>query len=147
MARILIIDSEKPMRDMLHRHLHRHGHSPATASDAQEAFRALLGERFDVVLTDIDMVDFEGLKMLQCMRSDPNTSALPVIVLTATKDEERLRSVRRLGVYSCLAKPVNGRILLTEIRKALERPRRPGPLPEPFYTRPAEEPPSEKRPE
>jgi DNA-binding response OmpR family regulator len=121
MARILIVDDDPLLRELLQMHLNRHGHSAVLAGDAQQAFQALLKREFDLILSDIEMPHIDGLKMLKCIRADERTRGIPVIVMSALKDADTMQLAARLGVANYLVKPVSGRGVVAAVEAALER--------------------------
>ena len=62
------------------------------------------GERFDVIVTDLDMPDITGFELAQMLRSDPITAAVPVIGLTPVESPEMARCARQFGARDCVAK-------------------------------------------
>jgi two-component system response regulator PilR (NtrC family) len=119
-ARILVVDDERSMREMLSILLARAGHRVTTAGSGQKA-RALLdaGERFDLVITDLLMDRGDGLEVLAAVKAaDPATE---VIVITAFGTTESAVEAMKLGARDYLAKPFGVDEFSIVVEQALER--------------------------
>jgi two-component system response regulator PilR (NtrC family) len=119
-ARILVVDDERSMREMLSILLKRAGHDVTTATSGQKA-KALLdaGERFDLVVTDLLMDRGGGLDVLAAVKAaDPATE---VIVITAFGTTESAVEAMKRGAWDYLAKPFGVDEFLIVVGQALER--------------------------
>jgi len=119
MVRILIIDDDELLRDMLHMQLSRVGYSVTTAADAAEGIRALLANDFDLVVSDVEMPYMNGLEMVRAIRGDEKTRHIPVLMLTAHYDDYTWSQAMRLGVKDYLTKPMKGDELIAAIKRIL----------------------------
>src|SRR5260370_27018389 len=118
-ARILVVDDERSMREMLAILLKREGHEVAVAESGKAAI-ALLDERpFDLVVSDARMPDLDGLEVLRHARSI-NPSIIAIMV-TAYGSPDLIRGVAQLGVNDYVEKPFNTQALRFRIRKSLDR--------------------------
>ena len=115
MARILIVDDDVGMTDLLKLHLRRDGLEIETAADAVIAFKSIMQQLPDLILLDVEMPYMGGLEVLQALKSDPSTASRPVIVLTSRKDDETFAKAKRLGADAFLNKPVSKEELLREV--------------------------------
>jgi DNA-binding response OmpR family regulator len=104
-ARILVVDDDLVLLDLLQLHLRRHGHSVSLAADAVQALQSLVTGRFDLVLTDLEMPYLDGLEFIEAIRSEAATHGLPIVVLTARQDDESWIAAKRLRVNHYLNKP------------------------------------------
>lgn len=121
MARILIVDDDPLVRELLGIQLSRAGHNVTEADEASTAIRQLLRRDFDAVLTDVDMPYLDGVELASAIRGDPKTRHIPVIVLTGRTDDATWQRARFAGVHQFLTKPVHGDELLRAIEKAAMR--------------------------
>jgi CheY-like chemotaxis protein len=127
MARILVVEDDRSLREMLRISLSARDHSVICVADAIEAIKALLGEPFDLVLTDITMPYLNGMELLRAIRGDPKTSHIPVVLLTGKSDDDTWAEATRAGAAGYLTKPARGEDLIDVIDKALSgNRRRPG---------------------
>jgi CheY-like chemotaxis protein len=120
MARLLVVDDDRTLLDLLRVHLRTVGHSVRTANEPGEAIRAILAEKPDLVVCDLKMPYLSGLELMEALRGDPSTGNIPLVVLTAsTSADDQLRA-RALGVSVYLEKPVSVEELLAAIELGLQ---------------------------
>ena len=86
--RVLIVDDESVILDILQEHLGSKGYDCAVASSAAEALTQLRAVETALLLTDIVMPQVSGLEILESVRADEKLVGLPVIILTATTDSQ-----------------------------------------------------------
>jgi two-component system, NtrC family, response regulator PilR len=120
-ARILVVDDERSMREMLAILLKREGHQVSVAENGQGAIDLLNQRPFDLVVSDARMPDVDGLEVLRHARSI-NPSVIAIMV-TAYGSPDLLRGVAQLGVNDYVEKPFNTDVLRFRIRKELDRKR------------------------
>ena len=101
---VLVVEDTAIARDPLVKLLGFEGYRAIGVANGQEALDALLVHDPDVVLLDILMPVMNGLEFLNIVRHDPRWKHLPVIVLTAVRDEVCERDVRELGVQGFVLK-------------------------------------------
>ncbi len=123
-ARILVVDDEESIRDLLRLVLTGEGHSVVTANDGEEAIEYLEAERFDLVITDLVMPTVNGVEVLRAARRiDPN---YPVIVITGYPSVETVTELVRLGAGDYLTKPFSIDVVIVTVAKLLEMGRMSG---------------------
>lgn len=122
--RLLLVDDQKEIIEMLRQSLERHGAQVHTATSAAEALRMIGGSdhaRYDVVLSDIGMPGMDGYAMVRTIREDLGlpASVLPIIAVTAlARSDDRQRALEN-GFQAHVTKPCNLAVLLAEIRTVL----------------------------
>ena len=79
MAKILSIEDDEFLRELIGAHLRNAGHQVVTCADGAEAIRSILAERPDLVLLDLNMPYLDGFELLKALRGDALTRELPVI--------------------------------------------------------------------
>jgi two-component system response regulator PilR (NtrC family) len=120
-ARILIVDDERSMREMLAILLRREGHDVVVAENGRRAIDCLNQRPFDVVVSDARMPDIDGIQVLRHARSiNPSVIA---IMITAFGSADLIKGVEQLGVTDYVEKPFNTEVLKFRIRKELDRKR------------------------
>jgi two-component system response regulator PilR (NtrC family) len=120
-ARILVVDDERSMREMLAILLKREGHEVSVAENGRGAIDLLNQRPFDLVVSDARMPDLDGLEVLRHARAiNPTVIA---IMVTAYGSPDLLRGVAQLGVNDYVEKPFNTEVLRFRIRKELDRRR------------------------
>jgi len=116
-ARVLVVDDESPVRDMIAAALEREGYTVELAAGGREALEILEVNSFNLVLTDIVMQDVNGIALLERIHSlQPN---LPVVMVTAVHDISVAIDSMRRGAYDYLLKPFEREQLLSTVERAL----------------------------
>jgi phosphate regulon transcriptional regulator PhoB len=124
-TRILIVDDEPPIIEVLEYNLKKANYEVIVARDGQEALEKARRQRPDLVILDLMLPKLDGLEVCRALRRDGD---LPIIMLTA-KDEEVDRVVGlELGADDYVVKPFSVRELVARVKTVL---RRSGPKPEP----------------
>ena len=122
--RLLLVDDQKEIIELLRQSLERHGAQVHTAGSAAEALRMIGGSdhaRYDVVLSDVGMPGMDGYGMVRTIREDLGlpASVLPIIAVTAlARSDDRQRALDN-GFQAHVTKPCNLAVLLAEIRAVL----------------------------
>jgi two-component system response regulator PilR (NtrC family) len=120
-ARILIVDDERSLREMLSILLRREGHEVVVAENGRRAIDSLDQKPFDLVVSDARMPDIDGLEVLRHARNiNPSVIA---IMITAFGSADLIKGVEQLGVTDYVEKPFNTEVLKFRIRKELDRKR------------------------
>nr|WP_320117659.1 sigma-54 dependent transcriptional regulator [uncultured Marinifilum sp.] len=119
MKRILIIDDDATICLMLQGLLKRKKFDADTVFSAGEAIKKLENEKFDLVLSDFRLPDFDGLELLQKIKAiHPR---VPVIIMTSYADIRTAVSAIKMGAYEYVTKPLNPDEILLLINSALEK--------------------------
>jgi len=117
--KILVVDDDQRLRDLLRRYLAENGFSVFVAESPQAMNKLWLRERFDVLILDLMMPGEDGLSVLRRLRASNDPT--PVIMLTAKGgDVDRIVGLE-MGADDYLAKPFNPRELLARINAVLRR--------------------------
>jgi two-component system response regulator (stage 0 sporulation protein F) len=102
-GRLLIVDDEEPVREVLNDYFRERGYTVITAANGQEALAAFTREGPDVVLLDVRMPGIDGLQVLKRLRQvDPDVA---VIMVTANEDLALARETLSVGAFDYVAKP------------------------------------------
>ena len=120
-GRILIVDDERNMCELLEMDLRLRGFSTAAFTSPSDAWRALSEEAFDVVVTDVQMPGTTGIQL--CERITADFPELPVIVMTAFGSMETAVAALRAGAYDFVTKPVEMDLLAAAIQRAARQRR------------------------
>ena len=119
--KILVIEDETDIRELLAYNLDREGFKVVAAANGEEAFEALRGEALQLVVLDLMLPDVSGLEICRYIRRDSALRTLPVIMLTA-KGEEVDRIVGfELGADDYVTKPFNIREVILRVKAVLAR--------------------------
>ncbi|SHE90151.1 two-component system, OmpR family, response regulator VicR [Caldanaerobius fijiensis DSM 17918] len=117
-AKILIVDDEKPIVDILCFNLQKEGYSVITAYDGHEAIKKAFDEKPDLILLDVMLPGVDGFGVCKSIRSKMKT---PIIMLTAKDDEVDKVLGLELGADDYVTKPFSMRELLARIKANLRR--------------------------
>ena len=121
MARILVIEDEPDIQQILEYNLREKGHKVFIASKGEEGLRIAREKRPDLVLLDLMLPDIPGTEICKALKSDPATRNTQVVMLTA-KGEEIDRVVGfELGADDYVVKPFSVRELLLRVQAILRR--------------------------
>ncbi len=119
--RILIVDDEEAIREVVSTLLTAQGYQCQTAGNGEEAINKMREGGFDLVLSDLVMPGVDGLKLIELVRGyDPE---VPVIMVTAMHDISTAIEAMRRGAYDYILKPFEKEQLFLSVRRALEHRR------------------------
>jgi DNA-binding NtrC family response regulator len=121
MARILVVDDDAALLKSISRYLRTLGHEVAEAADGRKAVTALRAGPVDVVLTDINMPEMDGIELLAAVRAED--ARVPVIAISGggiIPKELLLGGAGMLGAFSTLPKPLELDQLKAVVEGALE---------------------------
>ncbi len=117
-GRVLLVDDERRVCEMLDDDLGRRGYQVLWRTRATEALTLLAEQEFDVVVTDLNMAGMDGLEL--CERIVGNRPDVPVVVITAFGSLETAISAIRVGAYDFVTKPVEIEVLQHAIERAVQ---------------------------
>lgn len=103
---VLIAEDDRDLSELLWLNLRLAGFNVVTAADGDTALRLALEHVPEVVVLDVMMPERDGLEVLRDLRSDPRTSDIPVVVMTAATAEEQIWAAWQAGADHYLTKPV-----------------------------------------
>ena len=106
MKKLLIVDDELLIRDLLYDHFSSHEYSISIADTGQKALDILGAEDIDCILTDLKIPDMDGLELVQ-KANDSTDGKIPVIVITGFPSLESAIEALRKRVYDYIIKPFN----------------------------------------
>lgn len=116
--KILLADDDVVLVDLLQFLFKREGFQVLTAFDGEAALRLILNQAPDIVMLDLKMPKRNGFEVLQQIQQKTRT---PVIILTATEDEDTLVKVLTMGADDYIVKPFEPRELLARVQALLRR--------------------------
>ena len=113
--KVLIADDSKAVRQRLKIFLDRHVSCELVeAEDGQEAFEKLQSDRFDILITDINMPRMSGLSLIGKVRKELKLR-IPIVIVTTMGYEEDRDAGMRLGADTYITKPINGSQLISTV--------------------------------
>jgi two-component system phosphate regulon response regulator PhoB len=120
-AHILVVDDEPDISALVAYHLARESYRVRTASTGPEAIRAAELERPDLIVLDLMLPGMSGLEVLRELRGRPETREIPVILLTARREEHDRITGLTLGADDYVAKPFSPQELTLRVAAVLRR--------------------------
>lgn len=117
-TKILVVDDNLDSRDLIHLHLTTEGYTVVTASNGQEGLYLASAEHPDLIITDINMPELDGLELIRQLRTQPEFETLPILVLTAFGRDQMDQAITT-GANRALNKPAHFDALLDDVRELL----------------------------
>lgn len=122
MAKILSIDDDPDLQDLVARVLKDHGHAVDWAFSGEEGYEKALKLKPDLIILDMMLPTLNGVEVLKMLKANAASRSIPVIVVTAYFGEATFneRSIKELGAFEFLKKPVQFSRLAEMIASALK---------------------------
>lgn len=117
MARILIVDDSKVIRELVEAVLIENGHEVKTAEDGVQGLDATRNEQFDMILSDINMPNMTGISMVSKVRRVLGYEYIPIIMLTTESSSFKKDKARKMGATGWLQKPFDPERLMKAVNK------------------------------
>ncbi len=124
-SRVLIVEDEADIRDLLAFHLEREGYQVSKSRTGADALRQVKASPPDLILLDIMLPELDGLEVCRRLRREPATAALPIVMLTAKGDEVDRVLGLELGADDYIVKPFSPNEVVARVRAVLRRARPP----------------------
>lgn len=121
MAKILVVDDEEPILELLRFNLEKEGYQVYVAKDGQEALECVEKEQPDLLVLDVMLPGMDGLEVCRILRLHPRFQQIPIIMLTAKGEEIDTVLGLELGADDYMTKPFSLRELLARIKARLRR--------------------------
>jgi two-component system chemotaxis response regulator CheY len=114
---VLTVDDSKTIRDMVSFTLKNAGFEVMEAEDGQKALDAVSSRKPDLVITDLNMPNMDGLTLIQRLRSMPDYKTMPILMLTTEQGDDKKSQGRSVGATGWLVKPFDPDKLIQVIAK------------------------------
>lgn len=119
--KILVVDDEKDIVDLLAYNLEKEGFTVVHAYDGERALELVRSQRPDLLILDLMLPGIKGVDVCRRLRSDPRSANLPIIMLTAKSEEiDRVLGLE-IGADDYITKPFSVRELIARVRAVLRR--------------------------
>ena len=102
---IFVVEDEEDILDLIRYNLAKEGFAVSTATDGQEAVKAMLRRPPDLELLDLMLPGLDGLEVCRRLKKEPRTAAIPVLMVTAKDDESDVVTGLELGADDYIVKP------------------------------------------
>ncbi|BCR05116.1 response regulator [Desulfuromonas versatilis] len=119
--KLLIVEDSPTMRQLIVFALKRvREFTIVEASDGVDGLKKIAGNRFDLILTDINMPIMDGLKLVSLVRNDPANKDVPIIIITTEGAQEDRERAMALGANEYLTKPIQPTRVLEAVKRLLK---------------------------
>ena len=118
---LLLIDDSLSIRKFVGRMLESAGYTVETAVDGEEGCRKAMVQPYQLIITDLEMPKLNGYEVIQALRARPQTHSTPILVMTTRAGEKHRQMAVSVGASGYIAKPVEERALIQEVRKWTSR--------------------------
>ena len=118
--KILVVDDELDICEILQYNLENEGYEVVTANSAEEALKLPLQE-FALILLDVMMGEMSGFQMARKMKDNPSTAQIPIIFITALEGEDNLVKGLNIGADDYIAKPLSMKEVKARVKAVLRR--------------------------
>ena len=119
MSSILVVDDDPLIRTLVEHKLRQRGFDVASADSGEAGLKQVAAKRPDLIVLDAMMPELDGFEVLRRLKQDTATAAIPVIMLTARKQESDIVSALSSGARDYLVKPFMPEELIMRIRNLL----------------------------
>ena len=119
MAKILVVDDSNSIRDMVSFTLKGAGYETVEAKDGREGLNTAQGATFDLVISDVNMPNMDGISLCQALRELPSFKFTPILMLTTESDDGKKSEGKQAGATGWIVKPFNPEQLLKVVSKVL----------------------------
>jgi two-component system, chemotaxis family, chemotaxis protein CheY len=119
MKKILAVDDSSSVRQMVGFTLRSAGYEVADAVDGKDGIAKAGGDRFDLIVTDLNMPNMDGIQMIVALRKIPAYSFTPILMLTTESQPEKKDAGRKAGATGWIVKPFNSDQLVAVVRKLI----------------------------
>jgi response regulator RpfG family c-di-GMP phosphodiesterase len=114
---VLVVDDSQTVRNLVTKALAEAGFQVAAAENGKSALRSIAFQRPDLIISDIDMPEMNGIELCKALRANPALAGIPCVIMSANSDRSTIRRLLYLGAAGYLIKPFN----LEQIVIAVER--------------------------
>ena len=119
MSKIMIVDDSRTVRESLKFFLKEGGYEVLEGADGKEALSMLQNTSVDLVITDVNMPNMDGLTLIGELRKSSNHKFTPILVLTTESQQSIMQKGKELGATGWIVKPFDSEKVLAVIKKVL----------------------------
>src|SRR2546428_3731871 len=123
--RVLVVEDEPNIRELVCLHLGLEGYACDGVGDGREALTRAEAERFDLMVVDVMIPGLDGLSLCRAVRNGRTNHDVPILILTARREEADKVVGLESGADDYMTKPFGVRELVARVRALLRRPRQP----------------------
>lgn len=120
-ARVLIVEDEADIAGLIQFHIGREGYQTQVASSGRLALEAVEQNKPDLIILDIMLPDLDGLEVCRKIKREPETAAIPVLMVSARGEESDIVVGLELGAEDYVTKPFSPRVLMARVKAVMRR--------------------------
>jgi len=121
-AKVLVVDDSEITRKVLCNALETEHYTAIQADQGKNGLKRALKDKPDLIVTDFQMPEMDGIALIKALKSDPSTAGIPIIMLTAVDDVASEVQVFDAGADDYLTKPVNPKRFLARVKRFVRQP-------------------------
>lgn len=115
--KILIVDDSSSLRSVVNTALSSAGYDVVEACDGKDALSKLNGDKYNLIISDVNMPNMDGISFVKAMKENPSYKFTPVIMLTTESQEGKMQEGKSAGVKAWVVKPFKPDIMLDAVAK------------------------------
>ena len=119
--RILVVDDEEDILELVRYNLAREGYHVTGALTGEDALNKARSEAFDLIVLDLMLPGIDGLEVAKRLKNSPETEEVPIVMLSAKGEEADIVTGLELGADDYITKPFSPRIMIARVRATLRR--------------------------
>jgi two-component system phosphate regulon response regulator PhoB len=119
--RILVVDDEEDILELLRFHLAREGYQLTLAATGEEALKKAKLDTFDLIVLDLMLPGLDGLEVAKALKADARTRGVPIVMLTAKGEDADVVTGLEIGADDYVTKPFSPRVLSARVKAVLRR--------------------------
>lgn len=119
--KILVIDDEKDILDLVEYNLKQNGYKVICVATGEEALESARSLRPDLILLDLMLPGVDGFEVCKILKRDPDTSDIPIVILTAKGEDIDVVTGLELGADDYITKPFSPHVLIARVRAVLRK--------------------------
>jgi two-component system chemotaxis response regulator CheY len=120
MKRILTVDDSSSIRQMVSFTLTKAGYEVAEAVDGKDGLCKIGGGKFDLIITDLNMPNVDGIQLITAVRKLAGYSFIPILMLSTESQVEKKDAGRKAGATGWIVKPFNAEQLVSVVQKLVK---------------------------
>ncbi len=120
MSKVLVVDDDREIRDLVSKLLQARGHSVVTAENGQLGVQSARESQPDLIIMDLNMPVMDGFKATALLKSEATTKDVPVLILSAEHADGNRDAIYEVGCDGFISKPIDIARLFTRLSEFLE---------------------------
>lgn len=116
---IMIVDDAKSMRGLVSMTLQSAGYEVVEACDGQDALEKIGGQKVNMVISDLNMPNMNGIEMIKKLKQNPQYKFLPIVMLTTESEDVRKKEGQAAGAKAWIVKPFKPETVLKVVSKII----------------------------